>query len=78
MKKIISTIIGFEWVQNVAAKKVARAAALALVALGAKSQFVAGLLAAAGLTAAGIEAALVVLLLAGLEWVRGWAKHSDK
>ena len=77
MKKIISTILGFEFIQNIAAKKAARAAAAALLVLAGKSKVGAAILVAAGITSASLEAALIVALLAGLEALRGWAKHSD-
>jgi len=78
MKKIISSILGFEWIQSIAAKKVARVVAGALIVLAGKSKVVAAILVAAGVTSASMEAAWIVALLAGLEALRGWAKHSDK
>jgi len=78
MKKIISTILGFEFIQNIAAKKVARVVAGALIVLAGKSKVAAAILVAAGVTSASMEAALIVALLAGLEALRGWAKHSGK
>ena len=78
MKKIISSILGFEWIQSIAAKKVARVVAGALIVLAGKSKVVAAILVAAGVTSASMEAALIVALLAGLEALRGWAKHSGK
>ena len=78
MKKAISWLLGLEFIQHVAAKKVARVVAAALIVLAGKSKVVAAILVAAGVTSASMEAALIVALLAGLEALRGWAKHSDK
>ena len=77
MKKLIAGVLGFEWIQNIVLKKVARVATTAAFALTAKSSIVAAVLAAAGVTSASAEAAVIVAAMAGLEAVRNWAKHSE-
>jgi len=78
MKKIISVVLGFEWVQTAALKKIARAAAGGVFVLGAKWAGLGAGLAAFGLTADSVSNGLIVLGLMALEALRGWAKHSDK
>jgi hypothetical protein len=74
MKNMLASLLGFDWIQNFAAKKLCRAAAAAMVALAAKSKAAAVILAAFGLSGAGIEAGLVALSLSALEYIRIWAK----
>ena len=50
MKKILSMVLGFEWIQNIGAKKVARAAAAGLFVLAGKWAWLAEGLSAFGLT----------------------------
>jgi hypothetical protein len=78
MKKVISTILGFEWVQNVALKKVARAAAGGVFVLAAKYTAFGAILAGFGMQPEAVTNGITVLGLMALEALRGWAKHSDK
>ena len=76
MKSVISSILGFEWVQDVALKKACRMAANALMVLAAKSATVAGIVSAFGLTNDTLYNGLVAAGVVALEAIRGWAKHS--
>ena len=78
MKKILSMVLGFEWIQNIGAKKVARAAAAGLFVLAGKWAWLALGLSAFGLTPEAVSSGLVVIALAALEALRGWSKHSDQ
>lgn len=78
IKRIISYVLGLEFIENVAAKKISRIAAAGLVVIAGKSKVVSAIFVAAGITDANAEAAILVAILAGIEALRGWAKHSDK
>jgi len=74
MKKILGTILGFEWVQNVMLKNAARAAAVAIIALAAKTPWVAAILSAFGITNDSLVTGLIAIGVAILGAIRGWAK----
>ena len=74
MKKILGTILGMEFIQNVVAKNAARAAAVALLALAAKTPWVAAILASFGLTSESITAGLIAVAITILGALRGWTK----
>jgi len=74
MKKILGTILGFEWVQNVMVKNAARAGAVALIALSIKTPWVGDILASFGLTSESITTGLIASGIAILGAIRGWTK----
>ncbi len=76
MKNVISSILGFDWVQDVALKKACRMGANALIVLAAKSPVVAGIVSAFGLTNDTLYNGLIAVGVVALEAIRGWAKHS--
>ena len=74
MKKILGMILGFEFIQNAMVKNAARAAAVALLALAAKTPWMDAILASFGLTSESITAGLIAVAIALLGALRGWAK----
>jgi hypothetical protein len=74
MKKLLGTLLGFEWVQNVMLKNAARAASVALLALAAKTSWAAPILSAFGITGDAMTGGLIAIGIAILGALRGWTK----
>jgi len=74
MKAIIASLLGFEWIQNVLIKNAARVAAVAILALAAKTPWVASMLASLGITGDMLTNGLIAVALTILGAIRGWAK----
>ena len=74
MKSIIGVLLGFEWIENIAVKNAARVLAVAILALAAKTPWVASALAALGITGDALTNGLIAVALAILGAIRGWSK----
>ena len=75
MKKLITGLLGFDWIENIILKKTVRAVSIALVALASKSKIAALVFSAFGLSGDNLNTALTALALGLLELYRTASKN---